>query len=106
VLSSSFAFGETTNNADVLWAGAWAGTSRIIVTHTGMDYTRWGNNLNSMFVTLTGQISSWGTSQRTVSIRVGSGGSSGAGKVVNIDRSYNSQSTGARDVNFIMMEIS
>ena len=105
LMSSTIAIGENSNVHDVHWAGAWAGTTRIIVNHNGLMYNRFAGNLDSGWLTLTGQISSWGTSQRTISIRVGNGASSGGSSAVNINTGYNSQSTGARDVNFIMMEI-
>ena len=105
LMSSTIAIGETSNTADVMWAGAWAGTSRIIVNHTGLSYARFAGNLNSAWLTLVGQISSWGTSQRTISIRVGVAGGNGGSKAVNQDETANSESNGARDVKFIMMEI-
>jgi hypothetical protein len=105
LISSNVCVGETSNSNDVLWVAAFAGTSLITAQSSPTSYYHFGGSYNATWVNLCGSISSWGTSLRTISIRVGAGNASGNNIGVNIDDNYNSQTVGVREVNFRMMEV-
>jgi hypothetical protein len=104
LISSKICIAETSNNSDVLWMAAFAGSSLITAQSSPCAYYHFGGSYNATWVNLCGSIASWGTSARTISIR-GGAASSGNGVGINIDDVYNSQTNGVRDVNFRMMEV-
>ena len=105
LISSNICIAETSNNNDVLWMAAFAGTSLITAQSSPCAYYHFGGNYNATWVNLCGSIASWGTSSRTISIRGGAGNASGNNIGINIDDVYISQTVGVRDVNFRMMEV-
>ena len=106
LISSNIGIGETVNSNNPMWIGAFAGPSRITVVHTSIYYGAWEGNRDSGYLNVSGSIDSWGTTQRTISIRAGACGSTvGGSMTVNKNSTHNSETAGERDVNFIMLEI-
>ena len=106
LISSNISISENVNSNNAMYVGAFAGTSRITVVNTAVWYGAWSSNYNSGFLNVSSSIDSWGTTQRTISIRAGACASTTGGSMtVNKDYSHNSETAGERDVNFIMLEI-
>lgn len=72
VTTSSINIHEYTNNADNLWIGAWADTDEIAVSSGTGKYTSFASSQASRDASLHHGIASWGTTEKTISVRVGS----------------------------------
>lgn len=105
--SSNIAIYETSNANDVYYAAAYYDTNRICVNYTPVRYSSWGGSLNAVMISVMGRTASWGTTQKTITIRVGAGNGSGSSSIVNYDNSYFNQHNGVNGsaIQFFVMEV-
>lgn len=97
------AIAEENNNGNQHWLAAFNG-STLIASYSGTPiYTAYGNNLNVIFAGFNHQITNWGTSAATISIRAGSFGTS----LMYINgQSYDSTGQGSRNtISYTLLEV-
>jgi len=76
---------EYANANDVFYLAAYYDTTRIQVVNAPSIYSLYAYNYNATFCSLNKTFSSWGTSQKTIDIRVGAGNGNGGSVNVNYD---------------------
>jgi len=86
--TSTISIGEFSNSNDVYYAAAYYDSTRIAISHAPSTFAIWVNNHNAIFVSLNKVFSSWGTSQKTIDLRVGAGNGTGNDTAVNKDVRY------------------
>ena len=102
--SSPIAMYETSNVSDVFWAGAWYDTTKVALNYVPLRHSSFNGGLNATAINVMGMVNSWGTSLKTIKIRVGCGAGSGS-KQVNRDSSYSNQHGGNNGNNYIQFFI-
>jgi len=105
VWSSPVAVYETSNVADQSFISAWYDTTKVALNYVPIKYSSFNSALNAAALCLFGKISSWGTTQKTITVRVGMNGGSA---IVNYDNEYSSQHGGQNGNNYVyfnMMEV-
>lgn len=102
ITSSVITIYETSNAGDVGFAGAWVGTTQFALNYAPIRHSSFGSSLNAAGICLNGRMPSWGTTQSTISVRVGMNGSS---IYVNLDSDYNSQHGGTNGNNYIHFNV-
>ena len=109
LLSSTFLVGEATNTNDAVAVFATHGGDTIIgsvFNYSG--YVHWSGNLDTTFVSFNHLFDSWGTSEKTISIRIQ--GNSTSSFTVNYPNAtttyaYQFNSPNEHEVTFTVMEI-
>lgn len=102
ITSSVITIYETSNEGDTGFAAAWVGTTKFALNYAPVRYSSFGSAFNAAYICLNGRMPSWGTTQSTVSIRVGM---SGSNVQVNHDSSYYSQHGGINGNNYIHFNV-
>ena len=70
VWSSPVAVYETSNVADQSFISAWYDTTKVALNYIPIRYSSFGSSLNAAGLCLFGKVSSWGTTQKTITVRV------------------------------------
>jgi hypothetical protein len=102
IWSSGIAIYETSNVADQSFVSAWYDTTKVALNYVPLRYSSFNGALNATIICLFGKISSWGTSQKTITVRVGMNGGSA---VVNYDSSYYAQHGGQNGNNYVYFNV-
>lgn len=89
--SSNIGIYESSNINDVFYAAAYFDTSRICVNYTPVHANSFSSGHNAAYISVMGRAASWGTSTKTIDIRIGAGNSNGGSMQVNWDMDYYSQ---------------
>lgn len=105
IQSSNVYMGETSNIGDEFYLAAYYDTTRVALSAGGNSANSFSGSLNIGIHSLNHVFNSWGTSTKTISIRVGSASNSGGSMYVNQNVSYNMFNSAARIVSFTVMEI-
>ena len=96
---------ETSNAGDEVFVSSWYDTTKVTLNYAPIRYSSWNSALDARSIALFGKISSWETTQKTITVRVGMSGSS---CYVNYHVTYPSQhggQTGNNNVYFNVMEV-
>ena len=89
---------EDSNSADQAFVLAHYDSTIITISYAPTAYFLWNSYYNCAFIALQGYENSWGTSQKTIKIRFGMGGS---GVYYNRAQQYANQHGGANGNNYI-----
>jgi len=71
LFSNTMSLYESTNYDNSFWVAAFYDTTRIQWVHVPSKYESYSNALNITYLRLNQKFNSWGTSQKTIDIRVG-----------------------------------
>lgn len=104
IQSSSVVMGELTNTGDEFYMAAYYDTTRAAIAVTGASYIHFSGANGMGVVSFNNVFSSWGTTTKTVNVRVGSHGT-GVNMYANQNYHYNVFVDATRIVGFTLMEI-
>ena len=104
IQSTNVIIGEYANAQDEFFMAAFYDTTRVAMVVPTVPYASALNSYNFGFYSFNNVFNSWGTTEKTISIRVGAG-SSGGSMYVNTNYYYNQFGSDNRVVTFTLMEI-
>ena len=96
---------ETANEGDEVFVSSWYDTTKVTLNYAPIRYSSFANNYDARSIAMFGKISSWGTSQKTITVRVGM---SGTACYVNYHSAYPAShggQNGNNNVYFNVMEV-
>ena len=102
--STNLVMGEQSNIGDEFFMAAFYDTTRVAMVVSTAAYVHFSNNLNLGYYSFNNLFDSWGTSQKTINIRVGSAGTGGS-MYANSDGNHNFFGSSNRVMSFTIMEI-
>jgi hypothetical protein len=102
--STNLIMGEYANVSDEFFMAAFYDTTRAALVVPSAAYTHFAGSLNLGFYSFNNLFNSWGTSEKTINIRVGSSGSGGS-MYANTNYYYNVFGSDNRIMSFTIMEI-
>jgi hypothetical protein len=102
--STNLVMGETANAQDEFYMAAYYDSTRIAMVVPTVPYSVSAGSLNFGFYSFNNIFNSWGTTQKTISIRVGAA-SSGTSAFVNTNFFYNTFGSPNRVVSYTIQEI-
>jgi len=103
--SSNICVWENSDSNDVFYLAAYFDTTRISIVNAPVRDNNARSSLTRTYLALNKAFSSWGTSQKTIDIRIGSGNGTGSNMVVNtyLDTTYTPQHE-TPEISFTMIE--
>jgi len=102
--STNVIIGEYANAQDEFFMAAFYDTTRVAMVVPTVPYSSAASSLNFGFYSFNNIFNSWGTTQKTISIRVGAA-SSGTSAFVNTNFFYNTFGSPNRVVSYTIQEI-
>jgi hypothetical protein len=104
IQSSNVTMGEITNTGDEFYMAAYYDTTRAAIAVTGGSYAHFAGSLSFGLASFNHVFPSWGTTTKTINIRVGSTATS-VNMYANQNYHYNGFLDAARPTSFTLMEI-
>lgn len=103
--SSNVVMGEYANATDEYYMAAYYDTTRIAIVAPTAGHAAFASGYNVAFHSFNHMFDSWGTSTKTIQVRVGSYASNVGSMYVNTNYYYNTFAAGTRNVSFSLMEV-
>jgi len=103
ITSSNLSLYENSNVADTFYMAAYYDTTRIAISYCPNRNTSYRDYKNMSYQSFNQVFDSWGTSQKTIQVRVGAAGANATDLVVNRDTDYPNQH-GNPEVTFTLVE--
>lgn len=103
--SSNVVMGEYANATDEFYMAAYYDTTRIAIVAPTAGHASFAAGYNVAFHSFNHMFDSWGTTSKTIQVRVGSYASNVGSMYVNTNYYYNSFAAGTRNVSFTLMEV-
>lgn len=105
IQSSNIIIGEYANTSDEFYMAAYYDTTRMAIVGATPQYASFANSYGYATHAFNHMSDSWGTTTKTVQIRVGSTASNVGSLYVNQNYMYNGFASGIRNVSFTIMEV-